>query len=440
MYGSKRNSAGRRDRRCSRTAVSSLALLAGLLWGSARAWAQQNQLGGQDRADAARQMIILGVQQGISALPPVSGQAFNYEFDPASDTFVRSERLGPTVLRSPETIGADHLSLRLATSYFGLGGSFGPIPYRIHIDSPVPGQTQSLEGLAELGLNANAKVGLINLAATYGITQRIDVHLNLPIVIVDAQASQVFTSTRTGLSAPPSRAKLAAVPIVNGDVAAAQHRLDTALQPGGPLVLRDETFSDLGFAFNEGTHAGVGRIDAGAKGIVYSGERVRVACTGDLFFPSPSEANFAGSASGAFLPRVVAAVLVTKAVRLHLDVGYDLDFAHDELRGFTWDAGTSIPGEHVTFDFGFGGTKYNQGIQWTPPVAKAAAIQIFPAATATALNPSDTRLGDNFAAFLAGVKVRLTESLVLSGAVSVPVTSDGFQAAAIGTLALEYYR
>jgi len=415
-----------------------VALLAGVCWGAAPGQAQlENQFGGQDRADAARQMIILGVQQGIGTLPPMSGQAFTYEYDPASDTYVRSKRLGPTVLRSPQTVGAGHLSLRVAGSYFGLAGSPGPIPYHVKSDQPLPGQTQPLSGVALIGLNASAKVGVINLAATYGLANRVDMTLVLPIVIVDAQASQVFSSARAGLSQPPNRAKIAAVPIVNGDVAGALRTLDTALKPGGPLVLRQETFSDLGFMFNGGTHAGVGRISMGANATLYADKRLQVACAPEFFFPSPSEDNFAGSQSAAILPRLVAAFAAAGALKLHADAGYSYDFDHDELRGFTWDAGTSIPGEKVTFDLGFGGTKYNQGIQWTPPVAHNAPIQVFPASTATALG--DTRLGDNFVDFIAGVKVRITERLVASGAVSVPVTDEGFQPAAVGTLALEFY-
>ena len=52
--------------------------------------AQSNQFGGQDRADAAARMIVLAVQQGISALPPASGQGVTYEFDPEADTYERS--------------------------------------------------------------------------------------------------------------------------------------------------------------------------------------------------------------------------------------------------------------------------------------------------------------------------------------------------------------
>src|SRR5262245_50627684 len=78
------------------------------------AWAGiSNQFGGQDRADAASEMIVLGVQQGISALPPASGQAFTYEYNPAVDTYEMSEQLGPTALRTAQTIGRNRVSLRV---------------------------------------------------------------------------------------------------------------------------------------------------------------------------------------------------------------------------------------------------------------------------------------------------------------------------------------
>ena len=51
-------------------------------------------------SEAARLMIVLGVQQGISSLPPTSGQSFTYEYNPQSDTYERGRQLGPISLRS----------------------------------------------------------------------------------------------------------------------------------------------------------------------------------------------------------------------------------------------------------------------------------------------------------------------------------------------------
>ena len=51
----------------------------------------------------------------------------------------------------------------------------------------------------------------------------------------------------------------------------------------------------------------------------------------------------------------------------------------------------------------------------------------------------DNRLGSNFIDALGGVKVRLSDRSVISGAVNVPLNNEGFRAAAVGTLAVELY-
>src|SRR5262249_26444966 len=152
-------------------------------------------------------------------------------------------------------------------------------------------------------------------------------------------------------------AKVFLAPIINGDVRGALRTLDDRLKPGGPLVLREETFTDLGIAFNDGTHAGVGRISVGAKDLVYSGKRVQVAVAPEFFFPSPNEGEFAGSDSAAILPRLIAAFPLADRLKLHVDAGYDFDFDHDELRRFVWDTGVSVPGKNLTLDCGVGGSK-----------------------------------------------------------------------------------
>src|SRR5262245_16925948 len=78
----------------------------------------------QARANAAARAIVLGVQQGISALPPTAGQAFVYKLDTNTGLPVREELLGPVSLRTPATVEAHTLLLRAATSYFALDDSF----------------------------------------------------------------------------------------------------------------------------------------------------------------------------------------------------------------------------------------------------------------------------------------------------------------------------
>jgi hypothetical protein len=421
--------------------------------------AQSDQFGGQARADAAQQMVVLAVQQAISSLPPTSGQAFTYEFDAEKDTYVRGKVLGPTAFRSARTIGKGKLALRGAVSYFELSESFGPIQYLVQFDEPfTEGDIAGLQpaGVAGFGLDVSAKVTLLNLSATYGITNRIEVMLNLPITVVDAKASQPFSTPRNLLNVPLDESFVAGAFQLNPLSSNPQQRATQIAglrqefgrrinpactpdpqEPERCLSYRNQSFTALGFDFNDGTHAGVGRISLGGKAMLYSAEWIRLAFMTELFFPSPNEEQFAGPNSGAILPRAIAGVPIADWLEAHVDVGYDYDFNDAELRRFVWNVGASVPGSRVTVDFGLGGSEYDEPISWTPSVAYGRPEGEFPPTTITALE--NNQLGTTVVSFLGGIKVRLADQVVLSGAVTVPVIDESFQPAALGTLALEVY-
>ncbi len=394
--------------------VALLALLSITAAASVHAQGNPNQFGAQDRANAASQMIVLGVQQGISSLPPTSGQSFTYTFDADLGTYVPSAQLGPTSLRSPQTVGAGKFSFRFATSYFDLSETKGPIPYLV---SQPPGNPLAV---AALGLHADAKVGLINLSVNYGVTNRFEMMMNVPVVIVDAQASNIYTAAKdrpTDLAGVPPAADL-----------------NQAIKEGA-LQIRQQSFNEQGFNFNEGTHAGVGRISLGVKGLLYADKIVEIAPMLEFYLPSPSEAEFAGSNSAAILPRLVTAFKLADRVRLHVDAGYDYDFDNNELRRFVWNFGPSLALAWGTLDAGVGGSKFNQGITWTP--ATAPYVGYNGPGTIQAL--ADNTLGSNYVDALGGIKIRLNDRSVISGAVNVPINNEGFRAAAVGTVAAEFY-
>ena len=122
--------------------------------GLATAQGIDDSLGSRSRADAARNLIVLAVQQGISSLPPTSGQSFIYEFDLSQGTWVPTERMNPTSFRVPQTIGSGVFSLRAAASYFDLSDSFGPATYAVALDD-------GRRGFTKFGLDVSARVGLL---------------------------------------------------------------------------------------------------------------------------------------------------------------------------------------------------------------------------------------------------------------------------------------
>ncbi len=380
--------------------------------------AQGDPFGRQARADAASRAIVLAVQQGISALPPTSGQSLVYEYDRRTDAFVRSERLGPTSLRAPETIGEGNFDVRAATSYFDLPATLGPIDYRLEFDEP----TVPPAVFAKFGTKIDAQVAVFDLAMNYGITRDIEVNLNLPIVLVDAQAWDTESADATD---PTKLGFRDSIPKLNAAIA------------NDEIVIQTASFSQRGVDFNDGTHLGVGRISLGAKALVYVRNPFVFAAACDFYFPSPSQNEFAGSDSASILPRLIGAVRLADWMRLHLDAGYDYDFDVDQLRRFVWDAGVSFPLAVGTFDLGVGGSKYDAPIDWTPSHARAT---VFPGEpdniSLTAIGNNQT--GTNYVDFLAGAKVRLSDRVILSGAVNVPVTDEGLQPIVGGTLALEY--
>lgn len=388
--------------------------------GTARA--QSNAaFGVQQRANAAQQMILLGVSQGISNLPPTSGQSFVYEYDEVLDTYKATGLLGPTAYRSPLTIGKGKMSFRVAGSYFELVNTQNPINYE------VSGLNQPL--FTKFGLKTNAKVGLFNVAYSYGPLEWLELSVNFPIAIVDAHAKSSFVTLASAANAPIGDAPVAAATSIEA--------LDRNLS-NGTLILREGSVNQLGANFNEGTSAGLGRVSLGGKALFLQTEYVEAAFSLEIFLPSPSEDEYAGPDSGAFLPRLITAFNLFEGGKAHIDVGYDHDTEFVELRRFVWNTGLSyaIPG--FTIDAGVGGSKFNRGIEWTPSsFVQPPGQEVDVPLTFTALG--DNTLGDNYVDFLFGVKGQILENTVLSGAVNVPLNSDGIRPEAVGTVAFEMY-
>jgi hypothetical protein len=74
----------------------------------------------QSQADALSRLIVTGVQQAISSLPPASAQSIVYEFDLAVGVWNRSEKLAPASFLSPQPIGEQRFGFRSALTYLDL--------------------------------------------------------------------------------------------------------------------------------------------------------------------------------------------------------------------------------------------------------------------------------------------------------------------------------
>jgi hypothetical protein len=372
-------------------------------------WAQ-DPYGSISRRNAAREMLVLAVEQGIASLPPTNGQSFGYEYDAKLRTFSRSQWLGPVSFRTPETLGAGNASLRPSVSYFALSESFGPITYFGVSDD---GETS---GFTNFGLDVEADVGIFGLAATYGLTDRWDATLNVPVVLVNPKVSHSFL-------VDPSR------PESVGGGGSREHLEELIARSG--LVYVNRPFG--GF---QSTQVGLGRVSLGAVGKVISWERIDAAFSTEFFLASPNEDEFAGSDSYAVLPRGIVSLRPARGSSIYLDAGYAYDFSEDELRRFTWSVGAAIFFESSTLDFGLGGSKFDAPIHWTPTVT---SVESPGSPSFTFVAQEENSLGTSLVDFRGGGKVFLADWLVVSGSVSLPLNDEGFRPDAVGALGAEIY-
>jgi hypothetical protein len=396
----------------------------------------QGGFGFQQRADAASLMILLGVTQGIETLPPTSGQAFLYQYDPNLDTYVASTRLGPTAFRTARTIGRGRFGLRAAGSYFEVNKELDPIAYG---GSSTPGG--EIDRFTRFGLTVDSRVGIMSFSGTYGVLDVLDLDLNVPVTVVSAEAIESFVSCSPTSPIPgcTGTEPIGDAPIVAAGSLAA---LDRNLAEGN-LVFRSGTASQLGASFNDSTSVGLGRISLGSKVVLYESDAADLAFGLRLHFPSPSEDEFAGPDSWALDPRFIGEVKMSENTRLLLDLGYTNDFTFDELSAFQWAFGAAYALEGATFDAGFAGSAFRQGIEWTPSVfcqPDPGEVDCLPGRSTFYTALEDNELETFYANFVGGIKVKTADNQVLSGAVNVPLNSDeGFRPDAIGTVAYEFY-
>jgi hypothetical protein len=167
--------------------------------------------------------------------------------------------------------------------------------------------------------NINLTLNQITPSVTFGLTNRIDLSLAIPIAnvgmdvtsdatIIDNSHSGNHQFKATGCPLPPG----SAVP---------------ATSPCGHKV----------FA-NSNSATGIGDVVLRVKGVVWSGERAAVALGADVRFPTGDELNFLGSGTYGFTPFAVFSY--SARVSPHVNVGF-------EENGNSTLAGDIVPPEPV---------------------------------------------------------------------------------------------
>jgi hypothetical protein len=216
--------------------------------------------------------VALTSQLATVPLPsPASG--FTYHFDPATGTFVRSTRsFGPILADRGETIGQGKIAFGYTYQFFSYdhldGVPITDVPAVFTHDNPEAGG-----GRADVVSTVNtieATVAQYTGALTYGVTDRIDLSLAVPVV-------------RTRLSL-----------LSNATI----HRIGTGNDLGVHYFRDADAIGGYGSTrqfFSEDSAAGIGDLVARAKGTILREGSRALAVGLDVRMPTGDEQNLLGS-------------------------------------------------------------------------------------------------------------------------------------------------
>lgn len=230
-------------------------------------------------------LMNVALTSQLASLPlPSPASGFTYNFDSATGTFVRSTKsFGPILADRGETIGRGKIAFGYTYQFFSFdhldGVSLSNIPAVFTHDNPELGG-----GRADVVSTSNtieATVSQFTGALTYGLTDRVDLSIAVPVV-----------STRLSL-------------LANADI----HRIGTGNNPSVHYFRDEDAMGGFGSTrqyFAEGSAGGMGDLVARVKTMLMR-EGSRAFAVGlDVRMPTGDEHNLLGS--GALGLRPFAAV------------------------------------------------------------------------------------------------------------------------------------
>ena len=228
-------------------------------------------------------LMNIALASQLTAIPlPSPASGFIYKFDPATGTFVRSMRsFGPILTDRAETIGRGRLAFSFNQQFFSFdrldGASLNAIPAVFRHDN-----YQTTAGRSDVISTMNtvtASVAQFTGAATYGVTDRLDFSMALPVVRTRLSLLSNATVQRVGTGA---------------NLGVHYFRDDNAL--GGHGTSRQ--------FFADGNATGVGDLLLRGKGTVMREGNRSLAVGVDVRLPTGDEENLLGSGAAGLRPFV----------------------------------------------------------------------------------------------------------------------------------------
>ena len=242
----------------------------------------------------------IAIASQLTALPlPSPASGFTYRFDEDTGTFVRStQSFGPILAERAETIGRGKTLVGYNVQVFSFDSLDGidlrHVPAVFTHDDAQLGGGRTDVVVTDNALNLS--VGQFTGLMTYGVTDRLDVSVAIPLVhtrlaVASAAVIHRFGTTREG----------------------AAHFFSDPTAPGG--------FGDHREFASSGTATGMGDVLLRAKGTIMRRAQSVVGAGAEVRVPSGNEHDLLGSGAWGVKPFLVMSFLY-KRVAPHVNVGY----------------------------------------------------------------------------------------------------------------------
>lgn len=269
------------------------------------------------------QAINIGIATQVSQLPLASASAGAVVVYHAGvpETF---NNLGPILTDRAQTVGKHRLYIGFTASQFVFtdadGLSLKTLPFAFVATAYQPGTSTVVSNTYTTEqTNLRFKVDQFTSIATYGLTNRVDMSVIVPVEYVSLGAATTHSTSYT----------------VNSSNQVVE----------GPYSNPD--------SYSSGTASGVGDIVVNGKGELWQGERGTVAVGMNLRTPTGDDRNLLGSGAWGFTPYLVYSYLAK--ISPHAKVGYEWN-TKTELNNPTGksDGNKVLPG----------GMQYDVGADW----------------------------------------------------------------------------
>jgi hypothetical protein len=245
-------------------------------------------------------LVNIALASQLAAVPlPSPASGFTYRFDPATGTFVRTTTsFGPIFTDRGETIGRGRLAFGFNYQFLSFdhldGASLAAIPAVFRHDAFEQGGGRA--DVVGTDNTIEATVNQLSAALTYGLSDRVDLSVAVPIVRTRLSLLSTATIYRVG----------------TGDNLSVHYFKDDAAIGG---------YGSTHQFFSEGSAGGLGDIVARAKSTVVRKGHQALALGLDVRMPTGDEQNLLGSGATGVRP-FAAYSTSTGSIAPHVNVGY----------------------------------------------------------------------------------------------------------------------